>query len=198
MQSRANASPIQRRIHGGHQRVHPRWQRKIRRRFERAAEPRFLRDEIKRLRPVGPFLRHNVRAHDAVFRRTAFDDPGQIHRTDFLDGFDDFFRQRWLVVRVLFVKIKAVRFPVFVQAEIQVKARLAFQPGDVRAGFGGFRIAIIAVQIDAVGVFALVQREADGIQARHQKNFGVRRPVIFPQQFQCRERSGGFVTVNAR
>ena len=34
----------------------------------------------------------------------------------------------------MFVEIKAVGLPVFVQAEIQIKLRLAFQPRDVRAG----------------------------------------------------------------
>jgi hypothetical protein len=40
-------------------------------------------------------------------------------------------------------------------------------------------------------------READGIQARQQKNLRALGPVVFLDQLQCRERSGGFVAVDA-
>ena len=104
---------------------------------------------------------------------------GRGNRTDHLHGFDNLFRKRRLGIRVLFVKIKSVRLPVLVQAEIQIKIRLPFQPGDVRADFGGLRISIITVQINAIGVPAPVQHEADGIQARQQINLRVLRPAVF-------------------
>jgi len=90
-----------------------------------------------------------------------------------------------------------VGFPVLVQAQVKIKFRLPLQPRDVGARFGGFGIAVIAVQINATGILAPVQREADGIQARHQKNFRIHRPTVFLKQTQRGERSGGFVAVNA-
>jgi len=59
------------------------------------------------------------------------------------------------------------------------------------------RLPIIAVQIKAGGVPALVQREAGGILARQQKNLRVFRPAVFLKQPQGRERAGGFVAVDA-
>ena len=82
---------------------------------------------------------------------------GPIHRTDGRDGGDDGFRERGPLVRIRFIKIKAVGFPVFMQAQIQVKLRLAFQPGDVPAGLGGLGVPVIAVEVNAFGVGALVE-----------------------------------------
>ena len=103
-----------------------------------------------------------------------------------------------LSIRVLFVKIKAVRFPVLVQAEIQIKFRLPFQPRDVRADFGGLWNCDNRGSRSMPSAFSrLFKREADGIQARQQKNLRVLRPVIFLDQFQRGERPGGFIAVDA-
>lgn len=67
----------------------------------------------------------------------------------------------------------------------------------MRGDFSGFPAAIIAVQVNAVGVFAGVQDEAIRVQAGQQKNFQLLRPMIFLDQFQRRKRPGGFVPVDA-
>jgi hypothetical protein len=103
----------------------------------------------------------------------------KVNRADRADGGDDFFRERRPGIRILFVNIKAGRFPVLVQAEIKIKLRLPLQPGDVRANLGGFWVAIIAVQIRAIGVLAPVRGEAGGVQAGQQKNLRVLRPAVF-------------------
>jgi hypothetical protein len=70
-----------------------------------------------------------------------------------------------------------------VQAKVEIKLRLSFQPRNVRPRLGGFGVAVIAVQINALRVFAPVQSETDGIQARQQKNLRVRRPAVCLKQF---------------
>src|SRR5271170_6776435 len=122
-----------------------------------------MADEIKRLRPIGALHRVDDRADDAAHRRAVFDDVRQVNRADSFHGFNDRFRKGWSGVRIWLVKIKAMRFPILMQAKIKIKTRLPFQPGDVRAAFLGFWIAIIAIQVNATGVLTLVEGEPDRI-----------------------------------
>ncbi len=98
-------------------------------------------DQVKRLRPLGTMVRVDVGADDAVVGGAAFDGfDGSIGHT-LRTASMIFSASEGFAVRVLLVEIKSVRFPVLVQAEIQIELRLAFQPRDVRAHLGGFRIA---------------------------------------------------------
>src|SRR5450432_60462 len=83
------------------------------------------------------------------------------------------------------------------QAEIQIELGLSVQPRYVGLGFGGFWIPIIAVQINAAGVLTRIQNKTFGIQAGEQPNSGVRRPLIFLDHTQCRERPRRFIAVDA-
>ena len=93
-----------------------------------------MADEINGFRPVGSLGGIYFWVDDAALRRAAFDVFGKINRANFLDGFNHLARGRRPAVRILFVEIKAVGFPVLVQAEIKIKRRLPLQPRDVRAG----------------------------------------------------------------
>ena len=79
----------------------------------------------------------------------------------------------------MFVEIKAVGFPVLVQAKIQIELRLALKPGNVGADFRSLRIAIIAVQIPAVGILAPVEDKTRRIQARTKPQFDILRPILY-------------------
>ena len=43
------------------------------------------------------------------------------------------------------------------------------------------RMAVVAVEVNAVGVLAGVAGVADGVEAGQEKDFGVGRPIIFQQ-----------------
>jgi len=67
----------------------------------------------------------------------------------------------------------------------------------MRAGERGFARAIIAIEINAVLVFAGVAHEAAGIETRDDEQADVAGPVIFLEQAEDRERAGGFIAVHA-
>ena len=131
-------------------------QRKIRRRFKRVGESCLVHDQVKCFSPLRSRMRVEVGSNDSIFRRAVFNNFRGINRTNFCNFRDDSFGKRWTIFRVQLVNVKTVRLPIFVQAQAEIKLRLAFQPRAVRPDFGCFQMAIIAVQILAVGVLAPV------------------------------------------
>ena len=103
---------------------------------------------------MGAGVQVDVGADDSVLRGATFDQFVWVDGANFGDCFNHGFGQGSAVVGVLFVEIKAVRFPVFVQQEAKVEVRLAFEPGDVRGDFLGGGFQVVAVQIDAAGILA--------------------------------------------
>ena len=67
---------------------------------------------------------------------------------------------------VQFVEIKSLCLPVFVQAKREVERRLPLQPGDMGADLRRNEVAVVAVEVEAAGIFARVRRQADGIEQR--------------------------------
>ena len=151
---------------GGHEGVDPDWEREIGRGFEGVALGRRVGDMIKGFRPIGPFLGRNLGPDDAALRGSVLDRCGPIHRTDRRDGGDHFFRQRAPLIRIGFIQIKAVGFPVFMQTQVQIKGWLTFQPSDVPPGLGGLGLPIVAVEVNTFGIGALVEEEAARIETR--------------------------------
>src|SRR5947209_8380138 len=81
--------------------------------------------------------------------------------------------------------------------ERDVESGLPLQPLDLCANLGGLQVPVIAVQVLAAGVFAAVEREAGGVEARQQAKVGARGPGIVAEQLQGGERTGRFVAVDA-
>ena len=64
------------------------------------------------------------------------------------------------MLRVHFVNVEAVRFPVLVQTKAKIETRLLFQPTDVSAHFVGAQMFVVAIQVYAAGGGACAQRKA--------------------------------------
>jgi len=85
------------------------------------------------------------------------------HRTHRLE---DGTGQRGQVPRIQFVQVEAVRLPVFVQADRHVPGRERGQPLKMQLHLGGPGGSVVAVQVEARGVFARAQLAALGVEAR--------------------------------
>src|ERR1043166_1978345 len=85
---------------------------------------------------------------------------------DFAHGFDDARGERRMVMWIYFVNVVAVGFPIFVEMQRDVDVRQRTKPRGVGANLITLRIAVIAVEVDAVFVFACDGGETGGIDAR--------------------------------
>jgi hypothetical protein len=95
-----------------------------------------------------------------------------------------------------FVEVKSGRFPVFMHAEGEVEIGLAREPGGVRANFRGAEVLIVAVEVEAVGVFAGGAEKAGRVEQRTEEPHGA---VVEAPGFEQREEGegrGGFVAVD--
>src|SRR4051812_20180750 len=72
------------------------------------------------------------------------------------------------------------------------------QPRDVCANFFGLYRAIVAIQVDAVFIFAPDGGEAGGIDARTQNEMRVARPEILLDEAAQRDGASGFIAVDSR
>ena len=90
-----------------------------------------------------------------------------------------------------------MRFPILVQAEAEIKIRLSFEPDNVRDGFGSGGLAVLAVEVQAGGVFAPIQRKAAGIQTGAEPKVQICRPRVVCEQLADGQRAGRFVAVDA-
>src|SRR5207248_3186504 len=100
-----------------------------------------------------------VRTNYAVVGFPAFDSRGAIDGAYLADSIQYGVRVRRAVIGIRLEQVKAVRFPIFMQAQAKIEIRLAFQPCDVRNRFGRRRLAVLPVQIDPGGIFTPVQRK---------------------------------------
>ena len=159
--------------------------------FQGVTQPRFMSDKIKRLRPVGALQRRNVPpARSRLGRRALL--CSRTNQSDKSSRQPQSFFRRGMVLPPGFVRKDKSRAPPSPrETKVHVKSRLAIQPRDMRAGFGGFGIEVIAVEVYAFGVLAPVLREARWIQTRQQKNLRLVWPAVFLDQLQRRERSAG-------
>ena len=80
------------------------------------------------------------------------------------------------MIRIEFVKIKAMRFPVFMNTESEIKIRLLLEPRDMSEDFAGFEVAIVAIKIGAFGVLAATQRKTGRIKTRAKPSRSVTGP----------------------
>lgn len=85
------------------------------------------------------------------------------------------------MVGIEFVEVEAVGFPVFVQAEGEVEGRLRCEPARVGEHFRRDGRVVFAVEVDAAGVFAAVEREASRVEAWAQPEVRVGGPVVLFQ-----------------
>ena len=154
-------------------------------------------DEIKGFGPLRTRVWVDARADDAVFGGAVFDQFVRIDGAYSGDGFDHGFGEGRAAVRILFVKIKAVGFPVFVQQEAQIEIRLAVEPGDVGFDFVGEGVEVFAVQINAAPILPRVRGEAEWVQARAKPEVEIFGPLVLLEQAQGGQRAGGFVAVDA-
>src|ERR1043166_292412 len=67
----------------------------------------------------------------------------------------------------------------------------------MRAHHGSLERAIIAVEVDAVLIFARVAQEAAGIQAGDEPETDIVWPMFLLEKLEHSERAGGFIAVNA-
>src|SRR5258706_9835741 len=74
---------------------------------------------------------------------------------------------------------------------------LAFEPLHVRADHGRLERAIIAIEVDAVLVFARVAQRPGGVQARNQPETDVVRPMFLVEKPEHGEWTSRFIAVNA-
>src|ERR1017187_3713966 len=102
-----------------------------------------------------------------------------------------------MVVGIQFIHVESVRFPILMQTQAEIEARLALQPGDVGRGLASFRGAVLAVEIQALAIFPAVHLEARRIQAWAEPEVQTCRPGILPQELERRQRSGWLLAVDA-
>src|SRR5436190_13232198 len=121
-----------------------------------------MREQKKRLGPLRTRTRISAGTNEAVLCWAPFDNFRIINRADLADPLKHRLRERGTIVGIEFVKVKAVRLPIFVQTEAQIKIGLSFQPGDMSQSLFGFRLEILAVQIGSFVVFAPIEHESCG------------------------------------
>jgi hypothetical protein len=73
----------------------------------------------------------------------------------------------------------------------------AIEGGEVEAGFGGETVTVVAVDVEAVGVFAGFAGEAAGVDEGEDEPVEAVGEEAGAEKFEEGERAGGFVAVNA-
>ena len=113
-----------------------------------------------------PHSRVEAGANNAFDRLAAFNDFRKVDRAILRGSGDHLFSQGRLAVRVQFINVEAVCFPIFMKAKTEVELRLIVEPGDMGAGLRRPGVKILAVEIETVIVFARVQNETSGVETR--------------------------------
>ncbi len=97
-----------------------------------------------------------------------------------------------LVGRGELVEVVAGGFPVLVQAEREVEGWLAAEPGDVSGDLGRAGMAVVAIEVDGLGVFAGAEREAGGVEEGNEKPGGAMVEGAGGEEIEQGEGAGGF------
>ena len=144
----------------------------------------------------------NGAGNEAIGGVHAFDDGGAVYAADGFDGGEDGVADEGMRGLVEFVEVKARGFPVFVEAEAEgvVAAAGEFftrEEGEVLAGFGSEAVAVIAVDVEAVGVFAGFAEEAAGVDDGEEEPVKAVGEIAGAEEFEEGEGAGGFVAVGA-
>lgn len=171
----------------------------FRRRLECVAELCVMMAEIERFRPVGAWIEKvgGVAGDDAVLRFEIVDHGARFNRKMVRHGGLDFAGTTGLVGKVEFVEIDSGGFPIFVEAEREIEFSERAQRVDVTADLIGFRVAIVAVQIEPGGVFARAEGKPRGIQNGEERDVEPADNFRLAEEFQRGEWPGGFVSVDA-
>lgn len=104
-------------------------------------------------------------ADDAVAGGGAVDLGGGFGGEVFRGGGEDAVGVAGLVTKIELVEVEASALPVFVEVDRAVELRnVALDPAGVGADLFGGEVAVVAVEVDAGGVFAGAVGEAVGIQ----------------------------------
>lgn len=167
-------------------------------RFERVGERRVVSEEVDGFGPLVALKRVGGGANQAARDGfPAIDDRGGFDRAAFLDGGEHGVDVAGAVGGVELVKIEAFGLPVFVKADREIEIRLVLEPADVGADLGGGEVFVVAVEIEAVGVFTGAAEKTGGVEERAEKPIGTGVEDAGFEHVEQRERAGGFVAVNA-
>ena len=90
-----------------------------------------------------------------------------------------------------------MRFPIFVQADGHVPRRERGQPLQMELHLDGSGGSVVAVQVEASGIFARAQLAALRVEARANPEVEVVGPGIVPDQIAQGHQSGRFVAVDS-
>ena len=144
----------------------------------------------------------NGAGDEAVGGFHAFDDGGAVYTADGFDGGQDGVADEGVRGLVEFVEVEAGGFPVFMEAEAEFVAAtagkfFAREEGEVLTGFGGEAVAVVAIHVEAVGIFAGFAEEAAGVDDGEEEPVKAVGEVAGAEEFEEGERAGGFVAMHA-
>lgn len=95
------------------------------------------------------------------------------------------------------VVVEAGAFPVLVKGEEELGDRLGFEPGDVGADLGGLAEEVVAVEVNALGVFAGVPLKSSGVEGGADEPVEAVVEEVFPEEGEEGLGAGGFIAVDA-
>src|SRR5215470_5919537 len=90
-----------------------------------------MSEQEEGFRPLRSRTRINAGSDDPVIGRATLDNSREIDRANFSHTRHNALGQRRLVIRIEFVHIEPLRFPIFVQTKAETESRLLFQPTDM-------------------------------------------------------------------
>lgn len=95
------------------------------------------------------------------------------------------------------IQISARCLPILVQVQIDMTQRQAIKNCNMITRLNRSRIQIVAIQVDAIGVFSHSLLHAGGIEQRKYISVAVLKPIRMLQQFSCRPASRRLIAMNA-
>ena len=166
--------------------------------FEGVGERRVVGDQVDGFGPLLALERVGDGADEAAGDGFASVDDGRgFDRAALFDGGEHRVDVAGEIGGVELVEIEAFRFPVLVEADGEIEVRLVLEPADVGADFGGGEVLVVAVEVEAVGVFAGAVEEAGGVEERAEEPVGAGVEDTGLEHVEEREGTGGFVAVDA-
>jgi hypothetical protein len=152
--------------------------------------------EEEGLGPLGSLVGIENGPDDAAGGGASVDGGREVDGADGLDGLDHGGGEGGVLVGVEFIDVKPLGLPILMEAEGQVEIGLLMKPGHMGLDFGGFRGAIVPVQVHAFGGMPGAERETGGIEAGATPIGSGGREGVVAQELEHGQRSGGFVAVD--
>jgi hypothetical protein len=115
-----------------------------------------VHEEEERLRPIPAEEDLFFRTDDSILGWMSIDDTRMVDGADRRYFFYNSLGYGRLTIGIQLIEVKALRFPVFVEAQAKVKPGLTLKPGDVRDDLVGLRLQVLTVQIESTCIFAFV------------------------------------------